>query len=251
MLSRALRPLSRQSRSGLLLSVALVGGVTLLSSSPFGPSAVEESKFLSAFLLPSSLFLRSSVALCDAAASPSSKLDGGKESSTGIHFPALVDGLTYVGSGVRVKYGFVKVYAVGAYVDPSSMSKLKGKSVDEVNDALLSPSVPKTIRIVMNRSLSVDKYMAAINEALLPRMKGVDVDKLDEFKLLNPPGELAQGAEMVMSLRGDTMMYRSSAGAVGSIKSETFVRALADVYFGKDAVSPPLRAAVKAGVDAL
>ena len=47
------------------------------------------------------LALSSRIAACDAA--------GGTETATGIAFPGLVDGLVYVGSGVRVKYGFVKV----------------------------------------------------------------------------------------------------------------------------------------------
>ena len=52
---------------------------------------------LAAFWLQSS-----TIAACDAGT-------GGVETATGITFPGLVDGLVYVGSGVRVKYGFVKV----------------------------------------------------------------------------------------------------------------------------------------------
>ena len=36
-----------------------------------------------------------------------------KEKATGILFPGLCNGLRFVGCGVRVKYGFIKVYAVG------------------------------------------------------------------------------------------------------------------------------------------
>ena len=34
---------------------------------------------------------------------------GGTEPKTGIAFPIMVDGFRFLGSGVRVKYGFVKV----------------------------------------------------------------------------------------------------------------------------------------------
>jgi len=176
---------------------------------------------------------------------------GGEDPATGIKFPALVDGLTFVGAGVRVKYGFVKVYAVGAYVDPAETAALKGKSDDEICAALCDPGMQKTIRIVMNRSLSVDKYMAAINEAIHPRMNGKDLGTLDKFKAMNPPGELKEGDEMVMTLKGNTMNYRSSSGGIGQIQSEAFVRALADVYFGKDAVSPPAKVATIKGIKAL
>jgi hypothetical protein len=85
-----------------------------------------------------------------------------KEAATGIAFPAQVDGMPFVGAGVRVKYGFVKVYAVGTYADT--------KGVKDMDAFMALPE--KTLRIVMNRGLSVDKYIAALNEALVPRMNG-------------------------------------------------------------------------------
>jgi len=100
-----------------------------------------------------------------------------KEPSTGIVFPRLCNGLTFVGCGVRVKYGFVKVYAVGTYVDPIAMDAVKRQGPDAIKKALLDPAYPRTIRIVMNRGLSIDKYTAAIVEAIAPRMNGEDLEK--------------------------------------------------------------------------
>jgi hypothetical protein len=177
-------------------------------------------------------------------ASPYCLGGGGTDPATGIKFPAMVDGLTFTGAGVRVKYGFVKVYAVGAYVDVAQVASLKGASDDDIASALCSKAVNKTIRIVMNRGLAVDKYMAAINEAIQPRMNGKDLECLDKFKAMNPPGELKEGDEMIMTLSGNTMNYRSSAGGIGKIDSEVFVNALADVYFGKDCVSKPAKDAI-------
>jgi hypothetical protein len=99
-----------------------------------------------------------------------------KEPATGILFPPLCNGYSFVGCGVRVKYGFVKVYAVGTYVDFLSMSPIKGNR-KSVEAALLDPVYPRTIRIVMNRNLSIEKYTSAIVEALEPRMKGQDLEK--------------------------------------------------------------------------
>jgi hypothetical protein len=99
-----------------------------------------------------------------------------KEPATGILFPPLCNGYSFVGCGVRVKYGFVKVYAVGTYVDFLSMSPIKSNPL-RVEAALLDPNYPRTIRIVMNRKLGIDKYTSAIVEALEPRMKGQDLDK--------------------------------------------------------------------------
>ena len=100
-----------------------------------------------------------------------------KEKATGIPFPALCNGMSLVGTGVRIKYMFVKVYAVGTYMDPIAMMAVKKASKETIEKALLNPDYPRTIRIVMNRGLAIDKYTAAIVESLEPRMKGQDLDK--------------------------------------------------------------------------
>lgn len=82
--------------------------------------------------------------------------------------------MQFVGCGVRVKYGFIKVYAVGTYADPMDMAALKPLSRDDRIKALLDPAVPRIIRIVMNRGLSIEKYTSAIVDALEPRMNAAD-----------------------------------------------------------------------------
>ncbi len=97
MFSRAFRPLSRLSSSRVLLTCVATGvlaGGYLSSSSPSRPFAP--------------VYLRTNVALCDAPKAAAAE-GGGKEPATGIAFPHMVDGLIFVGAGVRVKYGFVKV----------------------------------------------------------------------------------------------------------------------------------------------
>eukprot|EP00581_Thalassiosira_minuscula_P009035 CAMPEP_0183702562 /NCGR_PEP_ID=MMETSP0737-20130205/623_1 /TAXON_ID=385413 /ORGANISM="Thalassiosira miniscula, Strain CCMP1093" /LENGTH=274 /DNA_ID=CAMNT_0025929191 /DNA_START=36 /DNA_END=860 /DNA_ORIENTATION=+ len=171
-----------------------------------------------------------------------------KESATGILFPRLCNGMTLAGCGVRVKWGFVKVYAVGSYFDPLAMSMIKSQGEAEVKKALLDPSYPRTIRIVMNRNLSIDKYTAAIIEALEPRMNGQDLESLVEFQKLNPKVDLVEGAEMEMTIRGDVLLYKNAVGGLGQIKSAVFTKALCDVYYGDDAVSPTHLKSVVEGV---
>jgi hypothetical protein len=77
-----------------------------------------------------------------------------KEPATGISFPALCNAMSLAGVGVRVKYVFVNVYAVGAYFDPIAMMAVKRGSQGDIQKALLDPTYPRTIRIVMNRGLS-------------------------------------------------------------------------------------------------
>lgn len=146
---------------------------------------------------------------------------------------------------------YSKVYAVGTYLDPLAMSMVKSQGEAEVKKALLDPNYPRTIRIVMNRNLSIEKYTAAIIEALEPRMKGEDLESLEEFKKLNPPVDLITGAEMEMTIRGDVLLYKNAVGGLGQIKSAVFTRALCDVYYGDEAVSPTHLESVVSGVKGL
>jgi hypothetical protein len=170
------------------------------------------------------------------------------EAATGIKFPQLCNGYTLVGQGVRIKYVFVKVYAVGTYMDPIAMMAVKKGSNADMEKALLDPTYPRTIRIVMNRGLSIEKYTAAIIEALEPRMQGQDLETLEEFKKLNPPVDLVEGAEIEMIIRGDTLLYKNAVSGVGSIKSRRFMEALCDVYYGSDPVSPTHKDSVLEGI---
>lgn len=100
-----------------------------------------------------------------------------KEKQTGILFPPLCNGMQLVGVGVRIKYVFVKVYAVGTYMDPIAMLAVKKGSDEVIEKALLDPTYPRTIRIVLNRGLSTDKFTSGIVESLEPRLKGQELEK--------------------------------------------------------------------------
>jgi len=172
------------------------------------------------------------------------------EPATKAAFPALCNGMSLGGVGVRIKYVFVKVYAVGAYFDPIAMMAVKKGAEADIEGALLDPTYPRTIRIVMNRGLSVDKFIAAMNEAIEPRLNGKNLETLDEFKELFPKIDLMEGDEIELTIRGDTLLLKTGLG-VGTISSRPFTEALCDVYFGKDPVSPTLKQDVLKGVPAL
>ena len=55
---------------------------------------------------------------------------------------------------------------------------------------------------------------------------------------MNPQVDLVEGAEIEMTIRGDTLLYKNAVGGVGSLKSRLFCEALCDVYYGADPVSP-------------
>lgn len=174
-----------------------------------------------------------------------------KEAATGILFPQLCNGMYLAGCGVRVKYGFVKVYAVATYVDPVALSAVKHASREVLEEALLDPTYPRTIKIIMNRNLSSEKFTAAIVEALQPRMMGRDLEQLDAFSKLMPPVELIPGAEIEMTIRGDTLLFQNPTGGVGTIHSHVLTKALCDVYYGKQCVSPGHKEQVLEGIPKL
>jgi hypothetical protein len=101
-----------------------------------------------------------------------------KEPKTGILFPVLCNGYSLAGVGVRIKWGLIQVYAIGTYFDPLAMSAIKKSSnTAAIEQALLDPTYPRTIRIVMARGLSMKKFTDSIAEALEPRMHGQDLEK--------------------------------------------------------------------------
>jgi len=172
------------------------------------------------------------------------------EPVTKIAFPALCNAMSLAGVGVRVKYIFVNVYAVGAYFDPIAMMAVKKGSQEDIEKALVDPSYPRTIRIVMNRGLSVDKFIAAMNEAVEPRLNGKNLNTLQEFKEIFPKVDLVEGDEIELTIRGDTLLLKTGLG-VGTVRSRAFTEAMCAVYFGKDPVSPTLKKDVLNGISAL
>jgi len=169
------------------------------------------------------------------------------EPATSISFPALCNGMSLAGVGVRIKYVFVKVYAVGAYFDPIAMMAVKKGNQAEIERALLDPTYPRTIRIVMNRGLSVSKFIDAIVEAVEPRLKGKHLETLEEFKELFPKVDLIEGDEVELTIRGEVLLLKTALG-VGTITSRSFTAAMCDVYFGNEPVSPTLKESVMKGI---
>lgn len=217
--------------SRLVFMVASVGGVTLLTYQ----CQLHQSTLLDARVPIGGELIQSGKPV--------------EEKSTGILFPQLCNGYYLAGCGARAKWGLIKVYAVGTYMDPLAMSAVKtSKDKSVLEKALLDPTYPRTIRIVMARALSVEKFTSAIIEALEPRMNGQDLEKLDEFKALMPPVNLIKGAEMEMTIRGDTLLFKNPTGGVGTIRSRVFTEAMCDVYYGSDAVSPSHKESVLEGI---
>jgi len=170
-----------------------------------------------------------------------------QEPSTGIRFPRYLNGFILLGCGVRVKFGFVKGYAVGTYVDMATKEAFNTATYE----ILLNPDYARIVRIVMNRSAPIDMFNASITEVLTPRMNGRDLDQLNKFKELGPRHDLSVGDIIELSIRGDTMEYKNSLGGVGQIKSIIFTQAICNAFYGEDCVSPSHKEAVIKGISSI
>ena len=66
-----------------------------------------------------------------------------------------------------------------------------------------------------------------------------------------PPVDLVKGAEILMTIRGDSLLFKNATGGIGEIRSKVFTAAMCDVYYGADAVSPSHKEAVLEGIPKL
>ena len=81
------------------------------------------------------------------------------EASTNIPFPTTLGssskGMVLGGVGVRKFAKLIKVYAVGVYFDRKAIIEIiNAGNQNDIEKALLNPTYPRTIRMVLNRALS-------------------------------------------------------------------------------------------------
>ena len=146
---------------------------------------------------------------------------------------------------------------MGLYIDAklakSGLSNLKGIEpaayTDESYASIIdSSNVPKTLRLVMVRSVSGEQMGSAIGEAVESRLKAFAlrasptereaIDKsFKEFRdQFNMP-QLSEGAELFFSTKvGDILAITVGTSPTKSIESKALCAAFLDVFLGKDAV---------------
>ena len=96
-----------------------------------------------------------------------------EEPVTGIAFLPTFDSKSFVGCGVRKRYTFFNVYAVGFYFNAEDFKDIKDE--EEFEAALLNPHKHRIIKIVINRNVTMQQVVDTLKESLEPRMKGQDL----------------------------------------------------------------------------
>ncbi|MBI5925810.1 MAG: chalcone isomerase family protein [Aquabacterium sp.] len=133
------------------------------------------------------------------------------------------------GAGVRVKM-IIKVYAVGLYVPRKETAPA----------AILNQAGPKSIRIVMLRSVSGEKLANALTEGIEDNVSPADLlslqPRIDELEAaMRSAGEAVKGAQIQLDyLPGIGTRVTMGGKPLGKdIAGEDFYRALLKIWLGE------------------
>eukprot|EP00613_Pedinella_sp_CCMP2098_P036940 CAMPEP_0171811110 /NCGR_PEP_ID=MMETSP0991-20121206/77926_1 /TAXON_ID=483369 /ORGANISM="non described non described, Strain CCMP2098" /LENGTH=139 /DNA_ID=CAMNT_0012424441 /DNA_START=235 /DNA_END=649 /DNA_ORIENTATION=- len=90
-----------------------------------------------------------------------------QEAATKIKFSTSIDGeLSLIGTGCRYKWGMVKVYAVGIYIQ-GEVGSLGGAGLRK---GLVESTAKKSVVMKMARGIDSQKLVDALDEAFKPRL---------------------------------------------------------------------------------
>ena len=179
------------------------------------------------------------------------------DSIDGLTFPGQLKGQTFVGGGTRAKYGAVKVYAVGLYIDAgraaSSLKPFVGLPAAKLPanffKVLQSGKFDRTLLLQFHRAVAAETVAGALRDSLASRLSAAVLDKF-RSTLLATLGDasVVKGAKIFFSCRGDSMTI--SIGTLShssAIRDKALCPAFIDVYLGPKPISPPAKAGVAAG----
>jgi hypothetical protein len=170
------------------------------------------------------------------------------EPNTGVKFAAKVDGMTLLGTGLRIKkilFIHAKVYAVALYVSDEALKgpllAYKGKeSTPQFFDELTSGDFQKRLVLRFVRDVGASRVQDAMREALADR---TDKTLLDRFVSYFP--EVKDGQECVLEWAKGGILETTMVGQTKPpIESKAFSTALFGLYVG----AQPLQEDIKQGL---
>ena len=180
------------------------------------------------------------------------------DSIDGLTFPGQLKGQTFVGGGTRAKYGAVKVYAVGLYIDAgraaSSLKPFVGLPAEKLPSnffkVLQTGKFDRTLLLQFHRAVAAETVAGALRDSLAGRLSAAVLDKF-RSTLLATLGDASvlKGAKIFFSCRGDSLTISTGtlSGNAQSIRDKTLCPAFIDVYLGSKPISPAAKAGVAAG----
>lgn len=134
--------------------------------------------------------------------------------------------LTLNGVGIRKKV-FIKVYAAGLYLP----------KVTHDADGVVTPDVPKRVRMVFLRGVTRAQVMDAFKEGFEKNTGGSDLpDLIAKLEKLTPaiPAEFKEGQELTVSyVPGEGAIVKGTGTDAVTIPGKAFADALFRNWFGK------------------
>eukprot|EP00931_Biecheleriopsis_adriatica_P094481 TRINITY_DN68123_c0_g1_i1.p1 TRINITY_DN68123_c0_g1~~TRINITY_DN68123_c0_g1_i1.p1 ORF type:complete len:250 (-),score=62.65 TRINITY_DN68123_c0_g1_i1:152-841(-) len=178
---------------------------------------------------------------------------GVKEAHTGVEFPVSSGKQLLVATGVRKKFGAVKVYAVALYLEKGSKLWNSPASAEK----LLKEAPGKvSLHIVITSSLVTKaKLSDALQESLGPRLEasGLEGDaalevlrKFDDVLAGGP--DLKRGMRLQFKLEKNRVKVSIGKKYASEVESSALVQALLGTYVDEKAVSPAFREAIFKGI---
>ncbi|KAI3753620.1 hypothetical protein L2E82_25679 [Cichorium intybus] len=188
---------------------------------------------------------------------------------TSLSLPGCSSSLSLIGTGFREKVFAiigVKVYAAGLYLNPNITDKLdawKGRTSAQIQDdssifdLIYQAPLEKSLQIVLVRDVDGKTFWDALNDAISPRIKSpnaIDETALSKFRSIFQERPLKKDALIFLTWLDSSkiLIHLSNEGIPSSpeatIESENVTRSLFDVFFGREPVSPSLKASISNGL---
>jgi len=155
----------------------------------------------------------------------------------------------------RSKYGAVKVYAVGLYIDSGrAASALKpyvgvpaGKLGAPFFKALQTGKFGKTLLLQFHRSVAAETVATAMKDSLASRLGAAALDKFKAALLVAlASGSVAKGATISFACKGDSLSIAAGSSSQ-SLRDKSLCPAFFDVYVGAKPISPAAKEGIAKG----
>lgn len=175
-----------------------------------------------------------------------------KEPLTGASFPSQIGKQQLVATGVRRKFGQLKVYAVALYLEKSS--RLWSDPAPTLKRFLNDAPGHCSLRIVVTSSLvTKHKLSEGLRESLKPRLlerlKSAEAEEvLESFATALTDGPaLKRGTQLLFTLQQGNIHLQMGKYAA-DVKSKALVQALLAIYVDGKAVAPEFKDAIFKGL---
>ena len=188
------------------------------------------------------------------------------DASTGLAFPTRARGRELVGTGTRVKFGFVKVYSVGLYVDGAAPRAAGARDGAATLAAVADGALGAELVIKLCRDVGAKELGAALQDSIAPRVRaraardGAEpAADLAALAALGPALSAAAGALLPagteVSFRwvraDDTLAVTvNGAPAAAPARVPALCGGFFETYVGAEPLIPAARAAWIAGIEA-